>query len=399
MVRNNSNKGINKRLPMFVVYSSSHPNIKRIANFIASLGQKYFEVLTFEILTNSRKHYILQSLKLLSIIIRKKAVNILIIEPWYPILLVILFHRSKTKLIYYSGNINFDVLRTLKFNVILRSVLKIAEIISITKADLILSDSKSMIDFFSNYNKGKRIYFVPEYIGDVYETFLPECNYTSRKVHALNSIFVIGYISIIHLENLGNRIFPRGWELINICKELLNSGIRFFKFLVVGDGDGLEKLKNTVRKDSLDVYFQFTGFVNDEDKSKLLRSMDIGFCEDYKSFMTHRFNLSSKIQEYLRAGVPVVTGKQGDKEIIIGDSENPCGICIEPLDDKDIKDFKRYISDLSAAITYLKNNSDILTKMSHNCLLQFSELYSKKSIEAKITNIFKEISDFDDLVP
>ena len=391
MVRNGSNKENKRRLPLFVVYSSTHPNIKRKANFIASLGKKYFRVFTFEISANSRKQYILQSLKLLFVIISKKAVNILIIEPWYPILLVLLFHRFKTKLIYYSGNINFDVLKSLKFNVILRSILKIAEVMTIMKADIILSDSESMTDFFSIYNKKKRIYYVPEYIGDVYDIFLSKEHYTSRRVDISNTTFVIGYISTIHLENLGYRTLPRGWELIEVCQELLNADAQHFKFLVIGDGNGLEELRNMVHKNKMTEYFQFAGFVSDEEKTKLLNSVDIGFCEDYKSYITHRFNLSSKIQEYLHAGVPVVTGKQGDKGAVIGNIEHPCGICIDPLNDKDPEDFKRYISDLSDAIIYLKTNLDISTKMSNNCLLEFSKRFSKKNITATIDNMFNEI--------
>lgn len=391
MVRNSSYKANKKCLQLFVVYSGAHPNIIRKANFIASMGKKYFEVFTFEISTDSRKQHILQSLKLLFVIISKKAVNILIVEPWYPIILVLLFHRFKTKLIYYSGNINFDVLKNLKFNDILRGILKIAEIITIVEADIILSDSRSMIDFFSIYNKKKHIYYVPEYIGDAYDIFLNKEHYSLRKVHNSNTTFVIGYISTIHLENIGNRIFPRGWELIKVCQELLSTGAHNFKFLVIGDGNGLEELKNTIRENNLTEYFQFAGFVSDEKKAVLLNSVDIGFCEDYKSFMTHRFNLSSKIQEYLHAGVPVVTGNQGDKGTVIGNIEHPCGICIDPLDDNDPEDFKRYISDLSDAIIYLKTNLDILTKMGNNCLLEFSKLFSKKNIEAVIDNIFNEI--------
>ena len=107
--------------------------------------------------------------------------------------------------------------------------------------------------------------------------------------------------------------------------------------------------------------------------------------------MTHRFNLSSKIQEYLNVGVPVVTGNQGDKRIVIGNSENPCGICIEALDDKNQDDFERYINDLSKAIIYLRNHATVLSKMKENCLSEFSRRFSRRSIELTIDKVFKEL--------
>ncbi len=379
------------KIPLFIVTTSEHPNIRKRAKFLADIGKNYFEVTSFEILSENKKRYFLQSLKLLFLIRQRKISNILLIEPWYPIFILLFFRSKKIKLIYFSGNINFDVLRSLKLNPLIISILKIAEILIIKRADVIFSDAESMIKFFSIYNKRKKIYYAPEYIGNVDIFPLTKNDFLLSKCEEPHRIFTIVYISTIHLINLGHRVLPRGWELVEVCQELLNSHINDIKFIVIGSGNGFVELKNMIDRKKLTQYFHLTGFVSDEIKAKLINSADIGFCEDYRSFITHRFNLSSKIQEYMRSGVPVITGNQGDKEIVICNNERPCGICIEPLNDEDPEDFKRYIIDIFNAILYLKNNQNILNKLKANCIAEYSKRFSKESIETTVRKIFNEL--------
>lgn len=367
---------------MYIVYSNTHPSIRKMGEFFSNVAKDYFNVKVYEILPTQRFSYIEESIKLLFMIIRNKVNIVLLIEPWYPIFLLFLLSHHKIKIVYWSGNINFDVFKTLKFNVFLSGFLKIIEIILIKKCTTIMSDSESMISFFSIYNKSGDIYYVPEYVGNARD---------KPKIYTTEKTFVVGYISTIHIENIGNKIYPRGWELIEICRQLIKRGDNNIKFLVIGDGSGLSKLKNMVSEYGIDEYFNFTGFIDDKKKAELMENMDLGFCEDYKSFTTHRFNLSSKIEEYLRSGIPVVSGNQGDKKTVLCNDGNPCGICVKPLEDNESMDFQRYIDDLVCAIIYLKSNLDVLSNMSRNCLVQFNKRFSEQNIKTSIEKAFRKL--------
>jgi len=395
MTENKYNNLIKNSEEIIIISTSEHPSIIRIANFISDISRSYFNASLFTISFKSMKQYILGSIRLLYMIRRKKIKKVIIIEPWFPILILLFSPFYKLKLIYYSGNINYDVLKKLNHNRLIVSFSKWAELNIIKKSYIILSDAKSMMNFFSSYNKKGRIFYVPEFIGDLDVQYALKSKGQEVNDFDLNNFFVIGYISTIHIENIGGYSLPRGWELVEICKELIKEKDPNFKFLIIGDGPGLPVLRKMVISNHLENYFIFTGFVNDEMKAYLLGKIDIGFSEDYKSHLTHRFNLSSKVQEYLYAGAPVVTGNQGDKGIIICNSSNPCGICVDPLDDENSEDFKRYIKDLTDSIIFLKANPEILSSMSDNCQIIFSTNFSKKAIKATIQNIFELISGED----
>ena len=378
---------------LYVIYSDDHQNNKKKALFIAASVKKYFEVSTFSVSSKSKKQYFVESLKLLYRIIKNNVHYFILVEPWYPFLFVVLTHFVKTRFIYWSGNINFDVLKHLKTNPIVIGILKLCELGIIHSADIICSDSESMIRFFSIHNTKMQIYYLPEYIGNL-QTF-PQLEEKSTRLCGprKDRPFVIGYLSTIHLEVVGSRLLPRGWELVHVCEELLNANVDNFKFIVVGDGDGLSYLKEEVSSCNFTKYFEFTGFITDELKTNFLSCFDVGYSEDYKSFLTHRFNLSSKIEEYLRAQVPVITGTQGDKRIIIGNSDNPCGICIDPLDD-DLRDIRRYIHDISKAVILLKMNPDVVSKMRHYCSIEFSKRFSKEAIDTTVERVTAQLSSF-----
>ncbi|MHB1440737.1 MAG: glycosyltransferase [Cuniculiplasma sp.] len=374
---------------MIIVYASEHQNIIRKTEFVYKIASDYFSASIYRIPTKDKRRYIFSSLKLVFKIYKERIKNIFLVE-FVPALSLVLFFRIlKTRFLYWSGNINYDILRTLGYKRLLVELFRLQELFIIRKSDIIFSDSMSMINFFSLHNKDAPKYYLPEYLENISYQNISKSNKYYEEI--AKDDFVVGYIGKMHLVTINHQSLPRGWELVEVCSKLVESGIFNVTFLIIGDGPGLSILRDLVLSHNLSGFFEFTTYVNDETKIRLLKTIDIGFCEDYKSYLTHRFNLSSKIQEYMCLGVPVVTGNQGDKGVLIGDRDHPCGVCIAPLEDNSSKDQDRYVKDLSNAIIQMKNGGSILNKMSYNCIAKSLELFSKKSITNTLCNAFNTI--------
>ena len=139
-------------------------------------------------------------------------------------------------------------------------------------------------------------------------------------------------------------------------------------------------------------YFVFFGYVGDSAKKEYLASLDVGYSEDYLGYLTHKFNLSAKVEEYMLAGVPVVTGTQGDKAQVIANKNMPCGICIEPLNESISEDFERYLDDLTVSIAKILQDSSLRSELKNNCLIVAENLFSSGSIRRTLQSVFSSLS-------
>lgn len=385
----NSSKNKKKVEKIYIISGNEHPSILKMATFLQNIFEEY-DVSKFNMSSKNKIKYIVQSLGLL-VKIRKNKVDIVImLEPWYPSVPFLALRLFKAKIVYWSGNINYDILRTIGYSKVSVTFFKRMEESLIRKSSIIMSDSISFQEFFRDIASSVKTYYVPEYVLDGTKNLTAnlQSDVTSNNKYITN--VNIGYISSMQLERVGNSYLPRGWELVYVAKQMLELNVKNFKIIVIGAGSGLNELKHLAQIHEVISKFEFTGYVNDKEKLKILKTLTIGFCEDYKSYLTHRYNLGVKIQEYLQSRVPVVTGNQGDKGIIVGNNKCPCGICISPLDDFDNTDYKRYVSDITNAIMKIILNID-LHKHYADCCIKISNKYflSKTELELKIREIFK----------
>lgn len=373
---------------LLIIYCVKHDNVIKRSKHLESVLGKYTSVKISSILTKSKVKYAIESLKLLLQIYKEKPSEIVLIEPWYMFPLVeLLIPKIKTKLVYLSGNINYDIFNKLGEKKIFVKLFTYLETTIIRHATVIISDSFSLIEFFRCYNSEAKIYYVPEYIGDYFSKF-----YIQKTEHRTQiKKFTIGYLSSIHLENVFGTLVPRGWEMMLVGKKLVALGVPDFKILIIGDGIGLESLRAMVHKASLDDYFSFEGYVEESRKDELLGLCDVAYSEDYESYLTHRFNLSSKIEEYMLSGIPIVTGKQGDKSIIIEQEKRRCGICIDPLNDRDPLSSISYINNLTNAILKLIKDKVMLSNLKYNCMIESNSRFSKLAVEELLNNVFLEL--------
>ena len=382
----------NPNLMVCLLYSEDHQNLKRMANLIANSGEEYFKIKSISFSSKNYILYLKRSFEIILYLLKNKVDFIILVEPWYPIVFYLILKHNKSKMIYWSGNINYDVLKTLGYGRLLITIIKITEITIIKRSNLIIADSEALTKFFSNYNSTANIYYIPENLEDEEIKHENEDIMDMRIIQGQTKVFNIVYLSSIHLVAINHRMLPRGWELIEVCKTMIESGMKNFNFTIIGGGKGLDDLKKLISIYHLEDYFIVTGFVSDTKKEELMKKMDVGFCEDYKSFLTHKYNLSSKIQEYLRYGIPVITGKQGDKREVICSGERTCGVCIEPLDDKQGNDYVRYINDIRNSILSLKLDVKELEEMKKNCRLEYSQRFSKTAIKKKFEEVFRFIT-------
>lgn len=93
--------------------------------------------------------------------------------------------------------------------------------------------------------------------------------------------------------------YTYGLELINAAKMVERSDVRF---LVVGDGSGLSLLKEGARDDSR---FVFTGQVQHSQMPDLMAAVDVAVISQTPDELG-MLRLTTKLPEYLSAGVPVV---------------------------------------------------------------------------------------------
>lgn len=373
-----------------IVVSVNHLSLLKISEFLKIASEKYFITDIYYLDPSNYISYVIKSTQVILKTIKEKIKVIQVIEPWYFTPLLMFLFGSKIKFLYHSGNINYDVYKSLSKRKILIEFLKELELMIIKKSHVIMADSISLMDFFSEINPKALVSFVPEtsihYKGsDLLKNGIDLTN------HSNNPQFKIGYIAMLHKVSVGDRILPRGWELPLIANNFLKMGVSNFQIIVVGDGNGLDLLKEMVKKCEIEKYFYFKGRVDDRSKEAIISSFDVGFSEDYYFNLTHRYNLGSKIMEYLVLGIPIITGNQGDKSLLLNGEVGECGLTIEPLFDDTSSEIERYIHDLTEGLMFLKNHPKLIAKMRINCYKVAEKYFNPLNVLRKISDIYEEL--------
>lgn len=170
----------------------------------------------------------------------------------------------------------------------------------------------------------------------------------------------------IRLLFVGKIISSKGiWEFVYVAKELLKSS-KNFSFDVVGDGEELIKIKDYVKKEGIDGFFNFHGF--QKDTYKFYQNADMVLVLTKTDEAISRVGI-----EALANGCVVIGSRVGGIKETIKEYEN--GIVVEPTDIPSIKDAVMYFS-----------NKDILLKAQK---LSY-ELYKEKFSQERILKTFEE---------
>ncbi|WP_240487679.1 glycosyltransferase [Photorhabdus australis] len=133
----------------------------------------------------------------------------------------------------------------------------------------------------------------------------------------------------------------------------------------------IKKMKNWYKIDEL-------GFLNRGEARELL-SKSIAGIVLYHPLPNHIDAQPNKIFEYMSAGIPVIASNFALWQDIV--VKNHCGICIDPLNPKEIAN----------AIDYLSNNTDIAEEMGNNGLLAVNEKYNWDIEQNKLNEFYQQI--------
>lgn len=124
----------------------------------------------------------------------------------------------------------------------------------------------------------------------------------------------------------------------------------------------------------------FHGFIGREELKKILSESKAGLVTLHPT-INYKNALPVKMFEYMLAGIPVIASNIPLwEEIVI---QNQCGICVNPLEPKEIAD----------AINYLVNNNSHAREMGKNGQKAVLEKYTWQNEEKKLLSLYDHLSE------
>ena len=144
------------------------------------------------------------------------------------------------------------------------------------------------------------------------------------------------------------------------------------RFIIAGSGDA-ETLQSRLKTQGLLQYFQFPGWVRNDEKDALLKSADLFFLPSYTEGMP------MSILEAMGYGLPIVASNVGGIPQLV--EENVNGFMADPGD----------IEAFSNAILAIVKDRDFAFKMGQKSLQKAEESYSLKSHLEKLSTLYLRV--------
>jgi len=167
----------------------------------------------------------------------------------------------------------------------------------------------------------------------------------------------------------------RGIKEIIKAVHLLNGKV---ELLLLGSFSPID-LKEEILNDLDRNYIKYMGYLPFEEMYSYMKASDIGIVI-FLPEPNHITALPNKIFEYMTAELPIVASNFSLwKEIIEG---NHCGICVNPLDPKEI----------ARAIEYLIEHPEEAKKMGENGRKAVLEKYNWENESKKLLDVYKGLS-------
>ena len=373
-----------RSLFILVTIKKVEAHLRRM-EFIASIIEKNYSVTKIVVEDQGKLRRFIDAMRIYKTIISQRPEIIYVIEPWIWATPKILRFFGVKKVIYQSGNVNYDVFRTLGKSKIIVFLMKFIEVSYIKNSNVIFSESVSLIKFFRALRQRNYVLYVPEEFDLMRYAFRPLIS--SHKKKEVNNAITIGFTAAIHKIQLYGKLVPRGWEIPQVINRLRTLSSQEFHAKIIGSGNGINLLEEEVRVSGFGDKIELYGFVSEDEKLDILSGCDVGFSEDYTNFLTHEYNLSHKIMEYMCLGLPVVSGNQGDKGQFI-EKMKLCGRVIDPLEDNRIIDSEKYIDRIAFAVLDLINNKEAYETCRYNALQTASKFFDSRQISKLVLNVF-----------
>ncbi len=210
---------------------------------------------------------------------------------------------------------------------------------------------------------------VPVYIGIDTNIFKPpsksEMSLLRKKFHINPNTTVIGY--------LGTVTWQKGIEdFLAVSKALLKHS-KNFHFIVIGDGELLNSIKASIKREKLSEYYLFTGFVEDVD-------VYLGVI-DVLLLPTHHYEgLSLAILEAQSMGKVVITSNMGGNSEIIRNGKN--GVIYKKLN----------VGTIAKTIENLSNHKSKMVALGAEAR---QNIVTRFNIRAQAKKFLKDIETYD----
>lgn len=174
---------------------------------------------------------------------------------------------------------------------------------------------------------------------------------------------------IIILQGAGINI-DRGAEEAVLAIQFIENAL----FLIVGDGDILDKLKLIVKDYELENKVLFKGKVPYQEMMNYTYHADLGLTLDKDTNLNYRFSLPNKVFDYIHTTTPVLASSVIEVKKVV--TENNVGRIIENHDPKHIAE----------KINEIILNEDLLKELKENCKIaaEVENWENEKSVLRKI---------------
>ena len=174
----------------------------------------------------------------------------------------------------------------------------------------------------------------------------------------------IAYIGLLY-ETRGIREIVKAMEFVDA--KLIIAG----KFFSKKFEEEIKSLKGWKKVD-------FRGFVNRDEVNEIIQSSKVGLVTLHPT-PSYVEALPVKMFEYMAGGLPVVSSDFDLWKSII--EKNRCGICVNPLDEKEI----------AKAVNNILCNEKLIKEMGENAKKAVKEIYNWQKEEEKLFNVYEKV--------
>lgn len=327
---------------------------------------------------------------------RYDVIHFMGLYPFYPSIVRLLTLR-KSKIVYDMSNYQEAIQISIGRSKFLVLITKFLEKNFINGSDYLVACGVEFHNFVNRLSKKTRpVYFAPDPIDIKKYDLALSLSFEEKmsKIGITSDLesrkpFTLAYLSTFEHIKVNGKYLPRGWDLIYSIEQIKNKYNLEVSIIFLGTGKAIEDLKQLALKKGVSRQCYFFGFVPDDKMRLLLTLCDLGYNEDYDT-EGYKYSVGSKVQEYMAAGLPVLTGNSPEKNYMLRDQS--LEFLLYSLSNiSDQRSVDLHIASLSRAIYVASNKVDILREAGIRNRIRASRIFSTEVFYKYIQNIYNKL--------
>lgn len=206
---------------------------------------------------------------------------------------------------------NFQEATGIHFPLVINAIARMAKYVY-NNSEKVFVTSKSFIQAISQRGIPEdKIAFWPQYAEEFYRPTV-----TRSSVVPVDDRFTIAFTGNVGTSQ-GLEILPRTAALLK------HSGVSV-RFLIVGEGRGLDRLQQEIEKEAVKEYFVFVPQQPPQKIPGILAHADAAFVS-FADKQLFSMTIPAKLQSYMACGMPILAAVGGETAKIVSDAA--CGLC------------------------------------------------------------------------